>query len=110
MTDRRIVLVLGPHAGEAPLVTADDLVGASTLVVLVIGWPLRPTQERAVQVAQSLARAAGIVLDAMLVASADHVAEQITGGDHLVVDGSPRDRRRIRRALATRGISAPDAR
>jgi hypothetical protein len=110
VTDRRVVVVLGAHASPGPHVSPDDVSRSTTLAVLAIGWPLTQGQDRAVQTALATAREHGTVLDAMLVASAADAARSVEASDHVVIDGSGRERRAIRRALRARGISALDAR
>jgi hypothetical protein len=110
MTDRRVVLVLGPRAGEGPHLAPGDVVGVAAVIVISIGWPLRPAQARAVDEAIALARAHRVVIDAILAASAEEAAGYVGLDDRILVDGSPRDRRRIRRAFEARGISVPPSR
>jgi hypothetical protein len=110
MTDRRVVLVLGPRAGEGPHLAPDDVVGASEVIVISIGWPLRPAQDRAVRAALALARTRRVVIDAILATSAVEAAGYVGLDDRILVDGSSRDRRTIRRAFEARGISVLPAR
>ncbi len=110
MTDRRFVLVLGPHAGPGPHVTPADLRESSTLVVVAIGWPPTAAQDLAVEEALGLARGHHIVFDAILAGSPAEAAGCVSVEDRVIVDGSPREQRRIRRALAARGVSVPVSR
>ncbi|MDP9185504.1 MAG: hypothetical protein M3O29_07550 [Actinomycetota bacterium] len=104
MTDQRVVLLLGSRAGDGPYLTHEDMASARSLAVVAIGWPLTPHQGRVVAEALTLARSTGVVLEAILAASAREATTHVTDQDRILVGGSSRDRRRIRRALGARGL------
>jgi len=70
------------------------------LVVIAIGWPLTDAQRERLGHADTLARSARVVLDALLVPSSKGIASRVERGDEVTVDADPREERRILRALS----------
>jgi hypothetical protein len=99
-TTHRAVLVLGRRPSGLGWPSEEELRGCSELIVLAIGWPLTDRQQRAVDDAEQLARAAGIVLDAILVPSITDAGYRTEERDLLRIDGARRETRKMDRTLS----------
>ena len=86
------------------------MAGLTKLTVVTLGWPVTPQQHAIVEHGLSLARGARIIFDAVLALSPAEAASHLTTEDQVVIDGSPKDLRRIGQAVSARGITATPAR
>jgi hypothetical protein len=93
--DRRAVVILSPDLDTAPPLGDAELEDVGRIVVIAIGWPLRPRQLTALDDAIDSARRRAIELEAVLVASAADVSRELRPHDMIRVLGSARERRRI---------------
>ena len=107
---QRTVLVLGSRVAEPIQLYPVDVEGSMSLVVIAVGWPLTDAQQHAVESCRQLARAAGIVFDALLVGSIDAGLQEISARDRVLLGADRRETRRITRALDLRRITARVAR
>ncbi len=98
-TTHRTVLVLGRRPSGSGWPSSEDLARSRALVVIAIGWPMTDAQRERLDLAETLASSAKVVLDAFLVPSSNEIASRMELGDEVTVDAGTREERRIRRAL-----------
>jgi hypothetical protein len=95
----RVVFVLGctTTLDERTIRASAD--SASEIVLLSVGYPVTPAQRSAVDDALALAPDLDVVVDIQLVTTPGDLAGLVGTGSRVIVTGSARERRRLRRSL-----------
>lgn len=99
-TSTRAVFVLGRRTRLGTREMEAASAEASEVVVLSLGYPVSRSQRRAVDMALAVAIRLNVRMDAILVVTATGLADAISPTDRVVLTGSRRERRRLRRRLA----------
>jgi hypothetical protein len=95
----RVVFVLGRTTSLDRRDIAASADSASEVVLLSVGYPLTPAQQRAVDAALALAPHVDVVVDVHLVTTPRDLAGLIGDGSRVVVTGTAREQRQLRRSL-----------
>lgn len=103
----RRVLVLGRSAGFDAGLLREALDGASSLLVLSLGFPPTEAQRHVLADLTGIVEAAQIVVTEALVFGRDRLAGLLRPDDAVRVDAGPRERRRIARAMPKGGEPWP---
>jgi hypothetical protein len=101
-TRTRVVFILGRKTTldvGAIHASADS---ASEILLLSVGYPVTPAQRRAVDGALGLAPHLDIVVDIQLVTVPEKLPGLVGAGSRVMVTGSAREQRRLRRLLRIR--------
>ncbi|MGZ8652982.1 MAG: hypothetical protein ACXWX5_12525 [Actinomycetota bacterium] len=95
----RVVFVLGRKTtlDVGAIQASGD--SASEILLLSVGYPVTPAQRRAIDGALGLAPHLDIVVDIQLVTVPEELPALVEAGSRVVVTGSAREQRRLRRLL-----------
>ena len=95
----RVVFVLGRTTSLDARDLAASVDSASEIVLLSVGYPLTAAQRRAVDGALALAPHLDILVDIQLVTTPRDLPGMVGTGSRVIVTGSAREQRRLRRSL-----------